>query len=362
RRPPYCTDHRCYTANMSEVSSNDSAARPRSAPTRLTVVGGFLGAGKTTTLLRLARMHAARGRRVGVIANDLGDGLVDAAAYRAAGLPVEEMPGVCFSCRFDDLLAAAGRLQDGRRPDVLLAEPTGSCTNLVAGVFEPLRRLYRERFVLAPYAALLDPSRAREALGASGVGGFSKRVTFLYRMQQTEAEIIAINKCDTLDADEAADVESLVRRAFPRAEVLRISARDGTGFDAFFERLERRPADTTATERSTATADAQGTASAAPIRPHAGEGDLAWVSARVWLSSNDAFAPADAISEILRRIRDNLRTDRAEIGHIKIAAEDDARLVGSLTRLDGSPELTPSPTRSTASLTMLINARVQCNV
>src|SRR5947209_11154997 len=99
---------------------------------RFVMVGGFLGAGKTTTLARLARFYADRGQKVGLVTNDQAQDLVDTNSLRAQGFAVEEVPGACFCCRFDDLVAKVGTLQDGERPDVILAEPVGSCTDLVA--------------------------------------------------------------------------------------------------------------------------------------------------------------------------------------------------------------------------------------
>src|SRR5690554_4272463 len=60
------------------------------------MVGGFLGAGKTTALLRLAEYLTARGRRVGLITNDQSSGLVDTALVDARGYPVQEITGGCF--------------------------------------------------------------------------------------------------------------------------------------------------------------------------------------------------------------------------------------------------------------------------
>ena len=48
---------------------------PRLVATRLILLGGFLGAGETTTLLRLARHWTGLGRRVGIITNDQGRAL-----------------------------------------------------------------------------------------------------------------------------------------------------------------------------------------------------------------------------------------------------------------------------------------------
>ena len=92
-------------------------------PARYIMVGGFLGAGKTTALLRLAEMLKGRGKRVGLITNDQSTGLVDTTLARSRGVATEEITGGCFCCRFDSLTAAAKKLSDRERPDVFLAEP-----------------------------------------------------------------------------------------------------------------------------------------------------------------------------------------------------------------------------------------------
>ena len=100
-------------------------------PAHFVLLGGFLGSGKTTALSRLARHYVAAGKRVGIIANDQAENLVDTETFRTAGFRTEEVPGGCFCCRFEDLIAAAGRLVDGFHPDMLLAELVGGCTDLV---------------------------------------------------------------------------------------------------------------------------------------------------------------------------------------------------------------------------------------
>src|SRR3954452_13568358 len=117
---------------------------------RFVMIGGFLGAGKTTTLTRLARHYLARGQRVGLVTNDQAQDLVDTNSLRAQGFPVAEVAGACFCCRFDDLVAKVESLRDSERPDVILAEPVGSCTDLVATVVQPLKDLCGERFLVAP--------------------------------------------------------------------------------------------------------------------------------------------------------------------------------------------------------------------
>jgi len=204
---------------------------------RFSIIGGFLGSGKTTTILRLANEYVEAGMRVGIITNDLGRELVDTQTYLLNGFSVEEVTGACFACKFDELIAAAGRLQDGHHPDILLAEPAGSCTDIVSKVIKPLKRLYSSQLQIAPYVTVLDPSRTLRALTGKGLRGFSTKVAYLYKMQQSEADIVAINKIDTLNYKELEELRDIVVQNFPRADVISLSARTGEGFEKLSELL-----------------------------------------------------------------------------------------------------------------------------
>src|ERR1043166_5935792 len=155
-------------------------ASAKSSPARYIMIGGFLGAGKTTAVGKLASQLTGRGYRVGLITNDQGRNLVDTAMLRSHGFPTEEIPGGCFCCRFNSLVEAAGKLSSESRPDVFIAEPVGSCTDLVATVTYPLRRIYGDRFTVAPVSVLVDPVRAARVLGLESGGSFSEKVLYIY--------------------------------------------------------------------------------------------------------------------------------------------------------------------------------------
>src|SRR4026207_1247801 len=85
---------------------------PTTRTPRYIMIGGFLGAGKTTAIARLARYLTDQGLRVGLITNDQGSGLVDTAMLSARGFPVEEIAGGCFCCRFGSLTEAVQKLSN----------------------------------------------------------------------------------------------------------------------------------------------------------------------------------------------------------------------------------------------------------
>ena len=199
------------------------------------MIGGFLGAGKTTAVARLARHLTDQGKRVGLICNDQSSGLVDTTLLRSQGFPVEEITGGCFCCRFNSLLEAAEALTRDSRPDLFLAEPVGSCTDLVATVSYPLRRIYGDRFTVAPLSVMVDPVRAARMVGLVGGRSFSEKVTYVYRKQLQEADVIVVNKCDAHAADLLDELSTALGGEFPQATVLTCSARTGAGVDAWFE-------------------------------------------------------------------------------------------------------------------------------
>ena len=108
------------------------------------------------------------------------------------------MPCGCFCCRFNTLVDAAGKLTQSTRPDVFIAEPVGSCTDLKATVSYPLRQLYGDDYHVAPLSVLVDPGRCARILGIEQGKSFSDKVVYVYEKQLEEAEILVINKADLL--------------------------------------------------------------------------------------------------------------------------------------------------------------------
>ena len=145
----------------------------------IAVVGGFLGAGKTTLILTAARLLQQRGMRPAAILNDQGSDLVDTHYASAMGVDCDQVTGGCFCCRFPDLVDAASRLLEFQ-PDVIFAEAVGSCTDIVATTLRPLLREHHDRFEIAPLTVVLHPH-----------GGFDDPdLDYLYRNQVAEADIL----------------------------------------------------------------------------------------------------------------------------------------------------------------------------
>jgi Ni2+-binding GTPase involved in maturation of urease and hydrogenase len=313
------------------------------------IVGGFLGAGKTTAMLRLAEHLTSRGRRVGLITNDQSTGLVDTSIVASRGYPVQEITGGCFCCRFTSLTDAADRLTRDARPDVFLAEPVGSCTDLRATVQYPLRRLYGDDYTVAPLSVLVDPKRAARILELEPGPGFSAKVVYVYEKQLEEADIIVINKSDLLTDAQRETLQNALRARFPRADVVTVSARTGENLDGWFGRLSASPAARPAMEVDyDVYAD--------------GEALLGWLNATLRLSSSAAFDGNEFLHRLATGVRERLAASDIEIAHLKMTLTPDTGedlAVLNLVRTDGRAE---SPYRLADALTdgeLILNLRAE---
>jgi len=273
---------------------------------RYIMIGGFLGAGKTTAILKLAEHLAAQGQKVGLITNDQSVGLVDTAMLSAHGFPVHEITGGCFCCRFNSLVDAAAQLSKQTRPDVFIAEPVGSCTDLKASVSYPLRRIYGNDFSVAPLSVMIDPVRASRILGLEEGKGFSPKVVYVYRKQLEEAEIIVVNKIDLLSPERLAKLRHELGRQFPQARIFEISARQDLALVDWFEAI--------------ASGDlGSGPSMEVDYQLYAeGEALLGWLNCTVTISGPKSIDGNQLIREIAQNIHQSLKAAPAEIAHLKL--------------------------------------------
>ncbi len=315
------------------------------------MVGGFLGAGKTTLISKLGHYLEDRGRKVGLITNDQSSGLVDTSLLRGQGFSVEEIAGGCFCCRFHSLDAAVNRLTADTRPDDFLAEPVGSCTDLLATVSYPLRRIYGDDFFVAPLSVVVDPLRAARILGLGAGKSFSSKVVYVYEKQLEEAHYILVNKIELIGEAERARLVAALGKRYPRAEILCISALENIGLEPWFEKLlgggqEEGP-----------TLDIDYTTYAE------GEALLGWINATVSVQAPEAFDANALVAELTQEIRDALAGAGHEIAHLKLTL--DARLDGgqlaviSVVGSDREPDVREALFDAVDEGSLIVNLRAE---
>ncbi|HTB12852.1 MAG TPA: GTP-binding protein [Bryobacteraceae bacterium] len=248
---------------------------------RLIIVGGFLGAGKTTLILAAARLLAEQGLRSAIILNDQGESLVDTELARSTGFHAGEVTGGCFCCRFSELMRIADELL-AYAPDVIFAEPVGSCTDLSATILQPILQAYSDTFQLAPLTVLVDPGRIRD----------DEDIAFLFQKQLEEADLVCFTKSDLYPDP-------------PRAVNTRqVSAHTGQGVAAWLDEVMSGKLGGT-----TLDIDYDRYAQA--------EAALAWLNAEADLLCDPPISPAMLLGPLLETLDRELTAANISIVHLK---------------------------------------------
>ncbi|MBQ0564207.1 CobW family GTP-binding protein [Klebsiella pneumoniae] len=161
--------------------------------TRTNLITGFLGSGKTTSILHLLAQKPAD-EKWAVLVNEFGEVGIDGALLADSGALLKEIPGGCMCC-VNGLPMQVGLntlLRQGK-PDRLLIEPTGLghpkqiLDILTAAVYEPW-------IDLRATLCILDP---RQLLDERAVSNDN------FRDQLAAADIIVANKSDRETAESA---------------------------------------------------------------------------------------------------------------------------------------------------------------
>jgi Ni2+-binding GTPase involved in maturation of urease and hydrogenase len=314
---------------------------------RFIMIGGFLGAGKTTTIARLAAHFRAQGKKVAIVTNDQAADLVDTLLLRSQGFHVGEVAGSCFCCNFDALTGAVESLSAEQRPDILLAEPVGSCTDLVATVIRPLEQIYDQAFEIAPFGVIIKPSHGSKILGGEGQRGFSPKAEYIFRKQIEEADFVIINRIDELTAVEADNLNRLLSEQYSNIPVIRMSAKNGDGFEALCEFLDQRGV----FGRRIMDVDYDIYAE--------GEAELGWLNCQAKLTALEPIDLDRFLLHLLGRLHKALIAMDAEVAHLKlIGMAEGVYAVSNLVSNADQPVLSLPSTWKGTDIDLVINARV----
>lgn len=192
---------------------------------KIILIGGFLGSGKTTLMTQLAqRIQTQKNQKVALITNDQGDFLVDTEFARMNGFTTEEVLNGCFCCKFPDFLNAINSLKLKNSPDYIIAEPVGSCTDLLATVMNPLSAYHKDEFILSPMTVIVDGERL---IGEYASMDLETPVTpkeILVAHQIKEAQILAISKTDLMSGEELSKAKVRLKNLNDTARIISYSA------------------------------------------------------------------------------------------------------------------------------------------
>ena len=315
---------------------------------KFVVFSGFLGSGKTTTMMALTKYHTAHHGKAAMISNDLGHGvsLADDRFARLSGCNASQITDDCI-CYVNDKLADRlnGYYDEGC--ELVMSDIPGFGVGALEHVYHGLAEKFPGQFELAPFTVLVEPKTVE--LLRSGQGGDQE---YLYNTQLVEADLIVLNKCDLLDdAQREADI-CWLRENYPEAMVIAISARKEEGLEELSRALT------------------QGQASMR--RPDIGYGGEAfrhamgkiseyYIQYRAVVCCND-FDGNAYLLDMARAVRDGIGQAGQLIPHLKLLAwepEGDfgkADLIGTEREI----EVTRRFERPCADIAVILNASAAC--
>lgn len=204
----------------------------------VTVLSGFLGAGKTTMLNHI--LANRDGKRVAVIVNDMSEVNIDAALIAGQGHldrteeKLVELTNGCICCTLrEDLVEAVGALARQNRFDQLVIESTGISEPMpVAATFSwefddgfslgALARLDTLVTVVDVSTFLTELARGEALAEREMTAGpnDARSVADLLVDQVEFADVVLLNKIDLVTAERLGAVEAVVRRLNPTARLL----------------------------------------------------------------------------------------------------------------------------------------------
>jgi G3E family GTPase len=312
---------------------------------RIILVGGFLGAGKTTLIWRVAERLMSVGKGVGLITNDQAPELVDSELLRRQNLAVSEVAGSCFCCNFNGFTDAVKQVSEGA--DYVLSEPVGSCADLSATILQPLKKYWNTTLLVAPLTVLADPGRLASILQGEQAG-LHEDAAYIYRKQLEEADIIVITKSDTLSVEEMTQLKAKTAEAFPKSRVMSVSAVTGEGLDEWLADV------TTRTDAGKRLLDID------YDRYAHGEAVLGWLNGTVMLHASKPADWDEFLKNLIKELQSDFEQETLAVGHVKIIAESGKDYaVANITGADCTLTLRPGVGSST-DVRLIINARVEC--
>ena len=178
--------------------------------TKVNIISGFLGAGKTTLIKKL--LGGAFGdEKVVLLENEYGEVGVDGGFMKDSGIQVTELNSGCICCTLvGDFSKALGELIDTYHPDRILIEPSG------VGKLSDIRRVVDEAsheldLTLAGCATVADVTKCRIYLK-------NFREFFLDQIQS--AETIILSRTQTASEDRIEKAVALLRENNERARII----------------------------------------------------------------------------------------------------------------------------------------------
>lgn len=320
---------------------------------RFMVVSGFLGAGKTTTMVALTEYINSTGKSAAIIANDLGANyIIDAEYSSRQNVEVTPIGGNCICYIPDTLIERLERLNRTQK-DIVMSDIPGCGIGALDHVYGNLDKNHKDEFILAPFTVVTDPERLRMIMPEQADINLPEELKFLLDAQLREADCILLNKIDLMTDEEVARYVKFLEEACPGIPVFPISAKEHIGLEPV--------ADYILTAESRVNITDIGYGGTEFINA---EKIMSWFNRNVFITSKDGseFDGNQLVEDLIEEIRDGLIANKRNVPHLKTFAvgkdEDYAKF--SLIGVDYDILHDQDLKEKTSKLRLVINARAVC--
>lgn len=322
--------------------------------TKYAVVSGFLGAGKTTTMIAMAReINRREGHRASIIANDLGaSNIVDAEFCAAAGIDTIPVSGGCICYQHENLVDQMRKLVSWGS-SVIFSDIPGCGIGALDHVYLELKENEGDEFDLMPFVCIVDPERIRMVMPENAGLNLPDEMKFLLDAQMAEADLIVLNKIDTISEKEAKERIDFIKSVYPKKKVLSISAKKGTGVAELVDYMLSNSAEAVHREigyESQEFIDA--------------ENLLSWFNTRIYMEQREDknIDFNMVISDLFDEIKKGLKNKSCNVPHLKMFAADSTEelsdfLKASLIGVDYQVQFDRKLDKEYSALSLIINAR-----
>ena len=319
---------------------------------RFMVVSGFLGAGKTTTMIALAEHMNKTYGEAAIIANDLGYTYIYSTSRRRRAARWPKSPRAASATRWTtpSTRSAACATRDGAV--FVMSDIPGCGVGALDHVYHRLARENADEFTLSPFTVVVDPERLRMIMPERADIHLPEELVYLLKLQLEEADLVVLNKADLLSPEDVARYVDFLHTACPDIPVLVISALERTGIAELAEFVTTHET----ALKNFSVRDNQEFADA--------EAKLTWYNRRLYLKTNDG-SKIDCnavVDDLIEGIRMGLIEKKRNVPHLKTFATsgngdfNKASLIG----VDYDVEYAQQFLRPHKNLRMIVNARAVC--
>lgn len=178
--------------------------------TKIDIISGFLGAGKTTLIKKLLQ-EALNGQKVVLIENEFGEIGIDGGFLKDAGIQITEMNSGCICCSLvGDFGAALKKVVEQYHPDRIIIEPSGvgKLSDVIAAVMNVAGEIDLD---LNSFVTVADATKCKM---------YMKNFGEFYNNQVESANTIILSRTQGMKEEKLAQAVSMIQEKNAKAKII----------------------------------------------------------------------------------------------------------------------------------------------